>query len=161
MRLNQTIEEQISDLEKQLADLKTAKEQEARKRAGLDRYDAVLSTFLSETGLTEGEVFLARSEQLVTWLKAVAKQDFQPKVFEELRALFASLPKEGSRKRAAAKPAGKAKPVKGKTDGLSTGLYVNPQTGESVEKKRRNPKELEQWVTQHGLSTVQGWKQAS
>lgn len=158
MRLNQTIEEQISDLEKQLADLKTAKEQEARKRAGLDRYDAVLSTFLAETGLTEGEVFLARSEQLVTWLKAVAKQEFQPKVFEELRALFASLPKEGGRKRA-------AKPTKvkaaGKSDGLSTGVYLNPVTGETIEKKRRTPKELELWVTEHGLGKVQGWKQAS
>lgn len=42
---------------------------------------------------------------------------------------------------------------------LLVGVYRNPHTGEAIEKIKRNPKPLDQWIEEYGFDTVAGWKQ--
>lgn len=42
---------------------------------------------------------------------------------------------------------------------LRVGVYKNPNTGETIEKTKRTPKQLEQWIIEHGLKEVISWLQ--
>jgi len=41
---------------------------------------------------------------------------------------------------------------------LAVGTYRNPATQEKVEKIKRNPRQLDQWIEEYGFQTVRTWK---
>ena len=41
---------------------------------------------------------------------------------------------------------------------LAVGTYKNPATNEKVEKIKRNPRQLDQWIEEYGFQTVRTWK---
>lgn len=40
-------------------------------------------------------------------------------------------------------------------------IYVHPQTGERIETKGGNHKQLKEWKAQHGADVVEGWRTAA
>jgi hypothetical protein len=41
---------------------------------------------------------------------------------------------------------------------LEVGRYKNPATHEIIEKIKRNPRQLEDWINEYGFETVRTWK---
>jgi len=41
---------------------------------------------------------------------------------------------------------------------LAVGRYKNPATHETVEKIKRNPRQLEDWINEYGFEVVRTWK---
>lgn len=148
---------QIADYRNKIEELEKLKNMHHRKLEGVQRFQDMVATLVSEYGLSESEIFVSRAEAIVAWIKAAGKESGEPPLFwTQLKDYFAGIiesekaPKRGGRK------AGRgASTLKEPT--LPTGVYRNPFTAEKVEKKRRNPRQLDAWVEEFGFSEVRTW----
>ena len=152
-------DKQISEFKKKIEELEEQKASAERRNEGFRAFDDGLKGVFEEYGLTEYDLYLMKSVNIGEWLKSLKDKEIRPDVYEELKAFFGKLyAKEaglvqGKRKTKGGK-ATKANGVK-----LAIGVYANPHTGESVEKKRRNPRQLDEWVEEFGAEEVTGWIQ--
>lgn len=155
MSLDKDYDHQIAELRRKMEELETLKNMHVRKLEGVRRFQELVATLVSEFGLTEQELFVSRADAVVAWIKGSAKAGAEPPLYwQELRDYFAT---------AASKPAKGGKrggkkekdPINNPT--LPTGVYRNPLTGERIEKKRRNPRQLDAWVDEFGFTEVRSW----
>lgn len=150
--LDPDLDKQIQEHEARIEELRQQKEAQAKIMEGFDLYQEEVRKLFDQYGISEYDIFTARSKAIVEWVKAQGKKADKPEFYEELHAYFARIGgvKAGRKKTKAATKASSGPK-------LAIGVYENPNTGERVEKKRRNPKPLDLWVEEHGIETVQGW----
>lgn len=147
------LDHEIAALRERLAQLETRKVEEAKRQEGLAKLDKAVADFERQYGLEEGALFEARAEQIAAWIKSVGKRAERPAFYEQLKDHFSNVLRNEGKKAPQRKRARRGEAL------LAVGNYRNPQTGEVVEKIKRNPKALDQWVAEHGLDVVRGWKQ--
>jgi len=150
--LDPDLDKKIQEHEAKIEELRQQKEAQAKRMEGFDQYQEEVRKLFDEYGISEYDIFTARSKAIIEWVKAQGKKADKPEFYEELQAYFARVGGvKGSRKKAKAGAKVSTGPK------LAIGVYENPNTGERVEKKRRNPKPLDIWIEEHGIETVQGW----
>lgn len=148
--LDPDLDKKIQEHEAKIEELRQQKEAQAKRMEGFEQYQEEVRKLFDEYGISEYDIFTARSKAIIEWVKAQGKKADKPEFYEELQAYFARVGGvKGTRKKAAKTATGPK---------LAIGTYENPKTGERVEKKRRNPKPLDVWIEEHGIETVQGWK---
>lgn len=151
--LDPDLDKKIQEHEAKIEELRQQKEAQAKRMEGFDKYQDEVRKLFDEYGISEYDIFTARSKAIVDWVKAQGKKAEKPEFYDELHTYFARVGgAKGGRKRA---KSGAAKASTGPK--LAIGTYENPNTGERIEKKRRNPKTLDQWIEEHGVDTVKGW----
>ena len=156
MSLQNDYDKQIAELRQKMQELEQLKNMHVRKLEGVKRFQDLVATLVAEYGLTESELFVSRADAIVAWIKAAGKDAEPPLFWQQLRDHFAGI---------AAKELAPAKRGRGRNKAgstlqeptLPTGVYRNPFSGEKVEKKRRNPKQLDQWVEEFGFTEVRSW----
>lgn len=152
MSLDKDYDKQISDLRRKMEELETLKNMHVKKLEGVNRFQELMGQLVKEFGLSESELFVARSESIVAWIKASGKDD-PPLFWRQLKEYFAAVIEKESKP---SKRGPKNKdPINNPT--LPTGMYRNPFSGEKVEKKRRNPKMLDNWIEEFGFTEVRSW----
>ncbi|WP_036535063.1 DNA binding protein [Oceanobacter kriegii] len=148
--LDTDIEKQIQQHQQKIMELEQLKKDHEKKLEGLKQFDAEIKRLCEERSLTEDELYVSRSEQIEKWITDMAKQEAPSAIYNSLRKHF-----EKAANRAAK---GGKKAVAANKPKLEVGEYTNPNTGETVEKIKRNPRQLDQWIAEHGIETVKGWK---
>lgn len=151
--LDQDLDTKITEYEEKIEELRRLKETQARRLEGFDKYEEHVRDLFDEYDISEYDIFSARSKAIVEWIKAQGKKAEKPEFYEDLQTYFA-------RVNGAAK-SGKKRTKSAKADSgvkLTIGVYEHPETGERIEKKRRNPKTLDQWIEQFGAEEVQTWR---
>jgi hypothetical protein len=151
---DQDLDLKIKEHEEKIEELRHLKEAQANRQKGYDLYHEQVRSLFDEYGISEYDIFDARAKAIVDWLKAHGKKTDTPAFFDELQAYFARQDgNKATRKKVKAdKPAGPK---------LAIGIYVHPNTGERIEKKRRNPKTLDEWIEAFGIEEVAQWREAS
>lgn len=152
MSLEKDYDKQIAELRRKMEELETLKNMHVKKLEGVQRFQELVATLVNQYGLTESELFVSRADAIVAWIKASGKDD-PPVYWRQLRDYFAQVAeKEG-------KPARRGRKGKDPVNNpvLPTGVYRNPFSGEKIEKKRRNPKQLDQWIEEFGFTEVRSW----
>lgn len=151
---DQDLDLKIKEHEEKIEELRQLKEAQAKRQEGYDLYHEQVRNLFDEYGISEYDIFDARAKAIVDWLKAHGKKADKPAFFEELQSYFARQGgAKGTRK--------KAKAAKSNGPKLEIGVYVHPNTGERIEKKRRNPKTLDEWIEAFGIEEVAQWREAS
>lgn len=144
------IDKKIDSLRRELQEAEAQKEQEVDRLKGLEHADAHLQAFYAQHELSESDLYLHKAAAITKWLKSLEADDDRPDFFAELQSFFVRLASgKKTRVAAAAKTAGPR---------LEIGFYVNPFTGEEVKKVKRNPRQLDQWLDEHGIEIVRTWK---
>lgn len=123
-----------------------------KKLEGFKEFDAVIKRLCNQSSLTEEELYVSRSEQIENWILGMAKQDNPSSIYLNLRKHFARTGPRGPRAAKEEKESSLPKPK------LAVGTYVHPYTHEKVEKVKRNPRQLDQWIEEFGFATVRTWK---
>lgn len=154
----------ILEMKQQIQQMEEEKLAQEKRNEGFVAFDTNIRKVFDEYGLTERDLFLMKSAPIVEWVKSVGEQDSKPGFYEDLKGYFEKIVAKEIRKEERAKLGGSAKaakPAKPKGPVLEIGVYRNPITEEVIEKKRRNPKPLDDWLAEFGIETVSGWKQPS
>lgn len=150
------IEQQIAEHQAKIEELQEQMAKAERKKQGVIAFDKALINLAAEYEMEEEELYSARGEQIVDWLVGQLSDEDAPDYVRSLKARVArALKREGEAPRKTTRRAATNKPAEPK---LETGHYRNPYTNATIEKKKRNPKQLNQWVAEHGLEKVQSWK---
>lgn len=151
------IEQQIAEHQAKIEELQEQMAKAERKKQGVIAFDKALVNLAAEYEMEEEELYGARGEQIVDWLVSQLSNEDAPEYVRSLKARVArALKREGEAPRRTARRASTAaKPAEPK---LETGHYRNPYTNATIEKKKRNPKQLNQWIAEHGLEKVKEWK---
>lgn len=153
MSLEQDYDKQIAELLRKKDELERLKTMHVKKLEGVQKFQDLVAELVREYDLSESELFVTRSEAIVAWIKASAK-DEPPLYWRQLRDYFAGVVEKEQKpsRRGAAKA---RDPINNPT--LPTGVYKHPFSGERVEKKRRNPKQLDEWIAEFGFTEVRSW----
>lgn len=149
------IEQQIAEHQARIEELQEQRAQAERKKEGVIAFDKALVNLAAEYQMEEEELYVARAEQIVDWLVGQLDDEDAPDYIKTLKARVARVLKKGGESPRRARRTTAAKSAEPK---LEVGHYRNPYTGGTLEKKKRNPKQLNQWVEEHGLETVKEWK---
>jgi len=153
---DQDIDKQIREHQQQIAELEQLKKDQEKKIEGLKEFDNAIKRLCNQNALTEQELYVSRSEQIEAWITGMAKSDAPSSIYNSLKRHF---------EKAIARDAKKGdKKVEKKTSSLpkpklAVGTYRNPATQEKVEKIKRNPRQLDQWIEEYGIQTVRTWKE--
>ncbi|WLD56922.1 DNA binding protein [Salinispirillum sp. LH 10-3-1] len=147
----QDIDKQIEDYKARIEALEAERKAQAKKIEGFDAFEAAIQKVSAEFHVSREELYLSKGDELLEWVKSLSKHSNRPEVYNDLKSYFARvIAREGT---ASKKPAAKSTGPK-----LEVGSYRNPHSGETVEKIKRNPRELDSWISEYGLDTVQSWK---
>lgn len=148
------IDKQIKEHQKKIQELESLRKSHEKKLEGIAEFDTVIKRLCNQNSLTEDELFVSRSEQIEAWILGMAKQDNPSSIYNNLKKHFARTAPRGAR---AGKPE-KEKESSLPKPKLPVGTYRNPATQEKVEKIKRNPRQLDQWIDLHGFAVVRTWK---
>ena len=155
MSLEKDYDKQISDLRRKMEEIETLKNMHVKKLEGVQRFQDLVATLVRDFGLSEHELFVARSEAIVAWVKASGKEGGEPPLYwRHLKEYFAAVIEKEQKP---GKRGGKKKPDPINNPTLPTGIYRNPFSNEKIEKKRRNPKQLDNWIEEFGFTEVRSW----
>jgi len=148
------IDKQIKQHQQKIQELEELRKSQEKKLEGLKEFETVVKRLCNQNSLTEEELYVSRSEQIEAWILGMAKQDNPSSIYNNLKKHFARTAPRGPRA-ATAKAEKESTLPKPK---LPVGTYRNPATQEKVEKIKRNPKQLDEWIDAHGFATVRTWK---
>ncbi|MAE20897.1 MAG: hypothetical protein CMK92_00540 [Pseudomonas sp.] len=147
---DQDIEKQIRQHQQKIAELEQLKKDQEKKIEGLKEFETAIKRLCNQNALTENELYVSRSEQIEEWIKGLAKDPAPSSIYANLKRHFEKAisrdGKKGEKKSSLPKPK------------LAVGTYRNPATQEKVEKIKRNPRQLDQWIEEYGFQTVRTWK---
>lgn len=150
------IEQKIAEHQAKIEELQEQMAKAERKKQGVIAFDKALVNLAAEYEVEEEEFYSARGDQIVDWLIGQLNNEDAPDYVRSLKARVArALKREGDTSRRTTRRVPSSKPPEPK---LETGHYRNPYNNATIEKKKRNPKQLNQWVAEHGLELVQSWK---
>lgn len=143
------IDKQIKQHQQKIQELEQMRADYEKKLAGFKEFDDAIKRLCNANKLTEEELYVSRSEQIEQWIISLSKQTNPSSIYMNLAKHFARrVPKAEKAKKASSLP----KPR------LEVGIYEHPVTRQRIEKIKRNPRELDQWISEHGLQVVRTWK---
>lgn len=142
------IDKQIKQHQQKIEELQQLRAAYEKKLEGFKEFDTLIKRLCNENSLTEEELYVSRSEQIENWIVGLSKQANPSSIYLNLSKHFA----RRSPKVRSAKVSSLPKPK------LAVGIYEHPYTHERIEKIKRNPRQLDQWIEEHGLSVVRTWK---
>lgn len=148
----QEIDRKIEQAREELERLEAERRAQEKKVEGFKAFENDILKVCSDFGVSREELFLSQGDNIVEWVKSLSKLAERPEVYNDLKSYFARvIAREGNTRKA---------PTKAKASGpkLEVGKYKNPNTGEVIEKIKRNPKTLDNWLEEYGFETVKGWK---
>lgn len=135
----------IEQKQKEIEQLQKQKEAELQRQEGLRQLDEKFAGFYSEFSLTEEHFFSFKQKEIEKWIKSEARSENPSAIVDALNAYFSRY--DGKKKKAPVATGPK----------LKVGKYRNPNTGEVIEKIKRNPKPLDHWIDEEGFDTVASW----
>lgn len=151
----QDINSEIEILRQKIEVLEQQKLAHSKKFDGLAEFDREMKRIKNDFFLTESEIFAYKSDQIEKWITEMSSKANPSFIHQNLKKHFEKIiVKEQKKEDKAAK-----KPKANNEDKpkLKVGAYRNPFTLELIEKKRRNPRELDEWLKEHGFSVVSLW----
>jgi hypothetical protein len=134
--IQQELDKEIELHKKKIAELEQLKLDQEKKIEGFNEFDQTIKRLCNTMSLTEAELYVSRGDQ-------------PGRIYEALKKHFEKELKKDERKE---KKSSLPKPK------LSVGRYKNPATHEVVEKIKRNPRQLEDWINEYGFEIVRTWK---
>lgn len=140
------LDAQIKMYEKKIQALKSVKEEQDKKLKQVKKLEKQINELCKEHKVSLDDIFYAQSDSIEKWIKNLSKQTPDAKIITNLKKYLHKKPLSRSKKPADNKPK------------LAVGTYQNPNSKEKVEKIKRNPKTLENWIEEYGFDTVQSWK---
>ena len=146
--LGTNIDELIAAEEKKIEQLKLAKKEQDEKQEALKELTSEFESILENYGVTEAEYFATISEKLELWVR----DSEGSAIYSSLSKHFEKQANKADKALADPKVSSLPKPK------LKVGTYRNPATGETVQKIKRSPKILDQWIEEYGFAIVRTWK---
>lgn len=144
------IDKEIQQHQQKILELEALKKAQEKKLVAIQEFNEYVTRLCNQNELTENELFVARAEQIEAWLVGLGKQGDSLPIYTNLKKHFErSLNREGKTEK---KVSSLPKPK------LAIGKYKNPATNETVEKIKRNPRLLDEWIAEFGLPVVRTWK---
>lgn len=117
---------------------------EKKKALGLQLLGDSVPAILKEHHLTFDDFLENNNILVLQWIKRVAIEGGSPEgMIDELHEILKL----------------DCSPTKTNENTLKMGRYLNPHSGEEIDKIRRNPKQLDDWIDQYGIETVKTWFQ--
>ena len=150
--IQQELDKEIEQHKKRIAELEQLKLDQEKKIVGFDEFDQTIRRLCNQMALTEAELYVSRGDQILDWIQNLGKTENPGRIYESLKKHFEKALKKESRKEEKEKVSSLPKPK------LPVGRYKNPATHESIEKIKRNPRQLDEWINQYGFETVRTWK---
>jgi|TARA_B110000211_G_scaffold119548_1_gene138403 TolA-binding protein len=144
------IDKQIQQHHQKIEELEQLKKDQEKKIAGLQELDVTIKRLCNQNALSEQELYVSRSEQIEAWITSMAKDTAPSSIYNNLLRHFEKAVARKGRK--AEKQTTLPKPK------LPVGTYRNTATHETVEKIKRNPRQLDEWIEKYGFQTVRTWK---
>lgn len=146
------IDKQIKQHQQKIQELEALRVAHEKKLEGIKEFDVQIQRLINQNSLTENELYVSRSEQIENWIVGMAKDDNPSTIYQNLRKHFARTAPRGPRTGKEEKKTSSLPKPK-----LPVGTYEHPVTKERSTKVKRNPRELEQWIEEHGFSVVRTW----
>ncbi len=147
--IQQELDKEIELHKKKIAELEQLKLDQEKKIEGFNEFDQTIKRLCNTMSLTEAELYVSRGDQILNWIQDLAKAEKPGRIYEALKKHFEKeLKKDGRKEKKSSLPKPK----------LSVGRYKNPATHEVVEKIKRNPRQLEDWINEYGFEIVRTWK---
>lgn len=151
--IQQELDKEIELHKKKIAELEQLKLDQEKKIEGFVEFDQTIKRLCNNMALTEAELYVSRGDQIISWIEALGQNERPGRIYETLKKHFEKVLKKEARK-------------DGKKEKISTlpkpklevGRYKNPATHEIIEKIKRNPRQLEDWINEYGFETVRTWK---
>lgn len=154
--IQQELDKEIELHKKKIAELEQLKLDQEKKMEGLEEFDQTIKRLCNLMALTEAELYASRGDDIVSWIQNLSRTENPGRIYEALKKHFAKELKKDLKKDG-------HKVVKSKTSSLpkpklSIGRYKNPATQQIIEKIKRNPKPLDEWIEEFGFEVVRTWK---
>jgi hypothetical protein len=155
--IQQELDKEIELHKKKIAELEQLKLDQEKKIEGFTEFDQTIQRLCNQMALTEAELYVSRGDQIVDWIQNLSKAERPGRIYETLKKHFEKEIKKESKRES------RKEDVKEKTSTLpkpklAVGRYKNPATHETIEKIKRNPRQLEDWINKYGFETVRTWK---
>lgn len=151
--IQQEIDKEIEAHKKKIAELEQLKVDQEKKFEGFAEFDQTIQRLCNQMALTEAELYVSRGDQITDWIIESGKKANPGRVYETLKKHFEKVSKREDRKAGnVEKTSSLPKPK------LAIGTYQNPATMEKVEKIKRNPRQLDEWIAEYGFEVVRTWK---
>lgn len=149
--LDQDIDKQIQQHQQKIVELEQMKKDHEKKLECLREFNLAIKSLCEQNSLSESELYVSRSEQIEAWLIEMSRMDNPYSIYTNLKKHFERSIGYGSKRVEKKSSQPKQK--------LVVGTYCNPSSGEKVEKIKRNPRQLDQWIAEYGFDAVRGWKE--
>lgn len=154
--IQQELDKEIELHKKKIAELEQLKLDQEKKMEGLNEFNQTIKRLCNLMALTEAELYASRGDDIVNWVLTLSKNENPGRIYEALKKHFAKELKKDLRKES--RDVGKTKTSTLPKPKLSIGRYKNPATQEIIEKIKRNPKPLDEWINEYGFEVVRTWK---
>lgn len=151
--IQQELDKEIELHKKKIAELEQLKLDQEKKIEGFVEFDQTIKRLCNNMALTEAELYVSRGDQIISWIEALGQNERPGRIYETLKKHFEKVLKKEARKEGKKEKASTLPKPK-----LEVGRYKNPKTHESIEKIKRNPRQLEDWINEFGFETVRTWK---
>ena len=155
--IQQELDKEIELHKKKIAELEQLKIDQEKKIEGFTEFDQTIKRLCNQMALTEAELYVSRGDQILDWIQNLGKTENPGRIYEGLKKHFEKALKKDGRKDAR-KDSAKEKVSSLPKPKLSIGRYKNPATHEAVEKIKRNPRQLDEWINEYGFEIVRTWK---
>lgn len=146
--LGTNLDEQIKLYEKKIKALKESQKEQEKKFETIDELNDYIARFCEKKDIGLEYVYASQASSIEKWIKSLAKNNADSRFYLNLKKHFQS----------SAATSAKAKRKPSLKPRLEIGVYQHPQNKEKIEKIKRNPKQLDNWIEEYGLDTVQAWK---
>lgn len=151
--IQQELDKEIELHKKKIAELEQLKLDQEKKIEGFVEFDQTIKRLCNNMALTEAELYVSRGDQIISWIEALGQDDRPGRIYETLKKHFEKMLKKEARKEGKKEKTSTLPKPK-----LEVGRYKNPATHEIIEKIKRNPRQLEDWINEFGFETVRTWK---
>ncbi|MFT6189606.1 MAG: hypothetical protein ACJAW8_001523 [Oleispira sp.] len=151
--IQQELDKEIELHKKKIAELEQLKLDQEKKIEGFVEFDQTIKRLCNNMALTEAELYVSRGDQIISWIEALGQDDRPGRIYETLKKHFEKVLKKEARKEGKKEKTSTLPKPK-----LEVGRYKNPATHEIIEKIKRNPRQLEDWINEYGFETVRTWK---
>lgn len=149
--LDNDIDKQIQQHQQKIHELEQMKIDHEKKLEGIKEFDVEIKRLCNQSSLSEEELYASRSTQIEEWIVGMSRLESPSSIYTSLKKHF---------ERAAARAGKKDKKSTLPKPKLAVGTYRNPATNEKVEKIKRNPRTLDQWIEEYGFEVVRTWKES-
>lgn len=156
--IDPNIDREIAAAQKAVEALQKKKDQQEKKLKGVEAFIDAINNISEEYDVSEAELLSAKGDKFVSVLKSAKKLDPAPKYVARIAELFEASGTADKKAGKVKKVAKKRKKTVSNEPKLPVGSYVNPHTGEVINKVKRAPKPLKEWCINYGEDTVLSWK---